>query len=510
MRFCWKSLKPSGRPPMNSLPEKIAMRPQPRARIGPKLILSFVLLVMAVVGTSGWVLYRLTQRSLEWQMRDHLGAVSQLLSTGLSGDVLKRLRPGDESFSLHQRLTDKLRHSKEVIGAARIYVFDREGRSLLDTELQTEEGWPIGQEIPHLKIRDRLEVEKALNGEPTYSVLFYEAQIPYMTGYAPIYARDEVAAIVGVDIGARFVDTMQVFERSVLVFAGLGALMTVAVALVLARTITQPVQRQVQAAREIGQGNLNRQVDTSSRDELGYLSETMEEMRRKLLARDAQLRQMLGGVAHEIRNPLGGIEIYAGLIADELSDSDPRKQHIQKVIQEVRKLNHVISEFLDFARPSPPCPQTIVLDRLIDDCHFLLVPEMMKTRVELHRQVPPGLRVYADPEQLKRALFNLLKNGMQAMRKGGVLELRAREIGDQVEIEIEDSGVGMSREVRERLFEPFFTTREKGSGLGLAVVSRILEENQGKIEVESEQGGGTVIRLRLPRFDSLKLDKGGR
>ena len=125
---------------MNALSLEKAKRPQPRARIGPKLILSFVLLVMVVVGTSGWVLYELTRRSLEWQMRDHLGSVARLLSTGLSGEVLKRLRPGDESFSLHQRLTDKLRYSKEVIGAARIYVFDREGRSLLDTELGTEEG----------------------------------------------------------------------------------------------------------------------------------------------------------------------------------------------------------------------------------------------------------------------------------------------------------------------------------------------------------------------------------
>jgi|APSaa5957512622_1039677.scaffolds.fasta_scaffold04225_4 signal transduction histidine kinase len=489
---------------MSSAYEERERYPQPRARIGPKLVLSFAVLVMVVVGTSGWVLYEMTRRSLEAQTRDQLVSVAQLLKTGLSWPVLKHLHPGDESFSLYKRLTANLQRSREMVGARRIYVFDRQGRSLLDTE----EGWSIGREYPHLKIRDRLEVEKVLAGEPTYSVLFFKDEVPYMTGYAPIYSADQVVvAAIGVDIGARFVDTVAVFSRSVKLFALLGALVTMVVALGLARTITRPIQKLVRAAREIGRGHLNQAVDSSSKDELGYLAETMEEMRGKLLARDAQLRQMLGGVAHEIRNPLGGIEIYAGLIAGDLPDADPRKQHIQKVIEEVRKLNHVISEFLNFARPSPPNPEATSIARLVDDAAFLLAPEMEKYGVDFHKEVPPDLQVFADPEQVQRALFNLMKNGVQAMRKGGRLQVRAGEVEEGVEIEIEDSGTGMSREVLDRLFEPFFTTREKGSGLGLAVVSKSLEENQGGIELESEEGRGTTCRVRLPGMDAVKGER---
>jgi signal transduction histidine kinase len=476
---------------------------QPRARIGYKLILSFVLLVMIVVGLSGWVLHEMTRQSLERQMRDHLVAVARLLSAGLYGDVLKRLQPGDERLTLHRRLTASLEHSREEVGAARIYVFDRAGRTLLDTE----EGWPIGREIPHLKIRDRLEVAKVLGGESACSVLFYQDGIPYMTGYAPIYAGSQVAAAVGVDIGVSFVDTIEDLSRSVKIFVCLGALLTLVVALGLARTITRPIQKLVRAAREIGRGNLNQAVDTSSRDELGYLGETMEEMRRQLLARDAHLRQMLAGVAHEIRNPLSGIEIYAGLIAEDLPVSDPRKQHIQKVIQEVRKLNHVLSEFLGFARPAPPCPAPISVDRLVDDAAFLLAPEMGKAGVGYQKEVPPDLEVYVDAEQIKRALFNLMKNGVQAMRKGGVLQVRAREVEGEAVIEIEDQGTGISREVLDHLFEPFFTTKEKGSGLGLAVVSKTLEENRGRIKMRSEEGKGTVCRISLPGVKAVNAEK---
>lgn len=476
-------------------------RPKPphrRTRLGPKLVVSFVLLVMGVVGTSGLVLYELTQHSLEAQMRTHLVAVARLLSTSLYGDVLRRLRPGDESFSLHQRLTEKLRHAREVTGASRIYAFDTLGRSLLDTKLDTPAGWPIGREIPHLKIRDRLEVERVLRGLPTHSVLFYKDDVPYMTGYAPIYAGEEIIGAVGVDIGAGFMDTMRVFERSVLVFAGLGALVTVIVALTLARSITQPVQKLVRAAREIGSGHLEHEVDTSGRDELGYLADTMEDMRRKLVARDAQLRQMLGGVAHEIRNPLGGIEIYAGLIAADLPDSDPRKQHIQKVIQEVRNLNRVISEFLQFARPGEPAPETTTVEQLVDEAFFLLAPELDQANVEFVRELADGLQVCVDAEQIKRALFNLMKNGVQAMRQGGTLTVRSRRAGREAEVQIVDTGIGMTQEVQERLFEPFFTTRERGTGLGLAVVMRALEQNGGSIQVDSVQGRGTTCRVRLP------------
>lgn len=469
---------------------------QPRGRIGHKLVLSFVLLVMVVVGGSGWVLFELTEFSLERQMSERLIAVAQLVSTQPNGDVLRYLQPGSENGGLYKRLTAQLQRAKEMVGARRIYVFDQRGRSLLDTE----KGIPIGREYHNLRIRDRLELVQVWQGRPAHSVRFKdeESGIDYMTGFAPIYAGGRVVAAVGVDIGAAFMDTIQVFKRSVFVFAGCSALLTIIVALGLARTITQPIQRLVTAAREIGRGNLEKAVDTPAQDELGYLGETMDEMRRKLLERDAQLRQMLGGVAHEIRNPLGGIEIYAGLIADDLPDDDARKQHIQKVIGEVRTLHQVISEFLDFARPAPPSPELVAMDRMVEDAAFLLAPEMEKAGICYQQEVAPDLQGFGDPEQIKRVLFNLMKNAVQAMDRGGVLQVRGTGLNGETAIEVQDSGPGMSREVQERLFEPFFSTREKGSGLGLAIVRQTLEKNRGRVELQSNEGQGTTFKMILP------------
>lgn len=308
----------------------------------------------------------------------------------------------------------------------------------------------------------------------------------------------EVVAGVGVDLGAGFLETIRRFQRSLAAFGAISAALTVAVGLWLARTITGPVGRLADAAREIGRGRMDRVVEASSRDEIGLLAETMEEMRRRVLARDAQLRQMLGGVAHEIRNPLGGIELYAGLIADDLPDGDPRKGHIRKVIGEVQTLNRVISEFLDFARPAPPSRMSVPVAQVVDEAAFLMGPEIAGDGMRYAQEVPEGLTVCVDPEQVKRALVNLMKNAAQAMGEGGTLTVRAWAEGERVTVEVADTGPGMPPEVLARAFEPFFTTKAQGTGLGLAIVRKVAEENGGTVAVESEVGKGTAFRMTLP------------
>lgn len=476
----------------------IASRDGPTGRLGRKLVLSFVALVMLVVGGSGWVLYERTLQSLEEQMSSHLVAEARLLANGMSGDYLLSLRPGYETYNSHRQEVSRLKRSQEHLRARRVYVFDRNGRSLLDTQPRMRVGRPL-----HLEVRDRRELEEVWQGNAKHTLRFTDrGGVDYMTGYAPVLYQGEVVAAVGIDIGPGYTSAIRGFKRSVYFFAGLGAVLTLLVALGMARNITRPVKRLVTAAREIGRGNLDQSVEITGADEIGYLGETMEEMRVKLLARDAEMRQMLGGVAHEIRNPLGGIEIYAGLIADELPEEDARKQHIQKVIGEVRNLNAVITEFLAFARPAPPTPEIVVARQMVGDAAFLLAPEMEAAGVEYEEDVSPDMRAFVDAEQIRRALVNLMRNAIQAMSGGGRLSVRAMVEGEEVVIDVADTGPGMPEEVRRRLFEPFFTTRERGSGLGLAIVQQAVEKNRGQVQASTEESEGTTFTLRLPAENS--------
>ena len=129
-------------------------------------------------------------------------------------------------------------------------------------------------------------------------------------------------------------------------------IITIAIGFLFARTITKPIHRLVGAADEIGKGNFGKGIRIDTRDELGYLGSAMENMRKGIVERDNQLKMMLAGVAHEIRNPLGGIEIFAGLLAEELEGNS--KEHTQKIIKEVRNLDGIITQFLEYARPIEP------------------------------------------------------------------------------------------------------------------------------------------------------------
>jgi signal transduction histidine kinase len=465
-----------------------------RGRIGRRLVLTFVAFVMAAVGVTGWVLYRLTMSSLEREMSLRLVGVAQLVSEGIDGEAATRLQPGYEGGRLHSRIRARLRRIRDTVGARRITVFDRTGRSLADTEA----GVPIGREYFRLRI-DRAETDTALRGEASHSVRFRgEDGREYKSGYAPVWFGDEVVAGVRVDIGAGFLDTIQAFGRSILILGAVGMLLTVLVGMVLARTLTRPISRLVDAAWQIGRGNLGHPVESPSRDELGYLGAAMEDMRHRIVRRDEQLRQMLAGVAHEIRNPLGGIEIYAGLIADDLAENDPRKSHIQKVTREVRNLNRVISEFMDFARPAALAPSRVEVAEAAGDVAFLLAPEMEGSGVACRLDVPDRLAVRADPDQLRRMLTNLVKNAAQAMPSGGTVTVSAREAGDEVEVTVADTGAGIEPDAIDRVFEPFFTTREKGSGLGLAVVHQVAEAHGGRVWVSSTREEGTTFRVALP------------
>jgi len=168
------------------------------------------------------------------------------------------------------------------------------------------------------------------------------------------------------------------------------------------------------------------------------------------------------------------------------------------VIGEVRTLRKVISEFLDFARPSAPRPENVDVTRLVEEAAFLLSPEMETAHVAYEQSLEEGLQARADAEQIKRALINLMKNAIQAMPTGGQLRASTHTEDGQVVIHIGDDGPGIPATVRQHLFEPFFTTRQKGSGLGLAIVQQAAEKNGGRVEVDSEEGEGAVFRLILP------------
>jgi two-component system sensor histidine kinase PilS (NtrC family) len=238
----------------------------------------------------------------------------------------------------------------------------------------------------------------------------------------------------------------------------------------------------------------------------------------------AAVGEMAAKIAHEIRNPLasisGSIQILAAGRAPEAED-DPEARHLMDiVVRETDRLNALITDFLLYSRPSPPDIKAVVARGVLDEVAELL-ENVRRDDVEIDVTGSNTLQVQADPGQLRQVVWNLASNALDAMPQGGRLvlgvepatghgpqatgafrrkgaEAHSGEEAPWVQITVSDTGHGMSPDVRERLFEPFFTTKPDGTGLGLATVYRIADSHGGSVEIDSQIGAGTCIRVRLP------------
>jgi signal transduction histidine kinase len=215
--------------------------------------------------------------------------------------------------------------------------------------------------------------------------------------------------------------------------------------------------------------------------------------------RMASLGEMIASVSHEIKNPLGIIRSTADLLEKKVLQGDPQNRLASIIREEADRLNRIVTEFLDFARPQVPRKEAIRIESVLEKNLQILEPELARTGVKVVKDFSLSSRpIQADPDLLYRAFLNILLNAVQAMPEGGTIELRGRDRGSQTEVEIRDSGIGLSDEDLSKALQPFYTTKERGSGLGLAIVKNIIEAHHGTIELIRPEKGGTVVKITLP------------
>lgn len=217
----------------------------------------------------------------------------------------------------------------------------------------------------------------------------------------------------------------------------------------------------------------------------------------------AALGEMIAGVSHEIRNPLGIIRSTAELLDCSVSD-EKHKKFSSIIVEEATRLNDILTEFLDFARPKALRPGACKIEEILDRNLMVLEAECQRLGIKVEKCYQTGdYSLEADEDLLYRAFVNIFANSIQAMPEGGMLTIQTSITnGDSgaslVEIQVRDTGTGIPKEAMKKIFNPFFTTREKGSGLGLAIVQTIVDNHGGEIEAVSEEGQGAIMIIRLP------------
>ncbi len=309
------------------------------------------------------------------------------------------------------------------------------------------------------------------------------------------------------------------------------------------RIVRRPVMRLVAGTQRIAQGDLDTRIDVTSRDELGHLAAAFNGMTRDLhkareeadqwsqkleqkvvektaelgriqrqvmlMEKMASLGKLAAIVAHELNNPLGGILNYAKLVERVVRDEtldEARKQEVQRYLaaiqQESRRSGDIVRNLLLFARPSQASFAPVHLSQIIDRSLLLIQHRLTMTSIACEYQPASGDdQLTCDPDQIQQVFVALLVNAIEAMEDGGTLRLTVTPAADAIELVVADTGVGIPEDAVGHIFEPFFSTKDKesGVGLGLAVVYGIVRGHHGTIDVTSVEGEGTTFTIRLPR-----------
>jgi PAS domain S-box-containing protein len=220
----------------------------------------------------------------------------------------------------------------------------------------------------------------------------------------------------------------------------------------------------------------------------------------------AALGEMAATVAHEVRNPLGGIAGFAALLERDLEPDDPRRRLVNKITQGVEILNRLVINLLNYTKVIKLNPQELDFIKFLNETvNFFQIDLSSRVKnISIRKHFPKeGIECWIDSEQFRQVILNVLRNSVQAMPQGGKIDIHSdlitREDEDKVVLKISDTGEGMSPETQEKLFTPFFTTKDGGTGLGLPTVKKIIEAHKGDVEVKSNLGQGTTISLSFPR-----------
>ena len=333
--------------------------------------------------------------------------------------------------------------------------------------------------------------------------------------YAPIKdASGELIAVVRCGLRA----SEKLFEhvgrwRLFLAIFLLGTLGSVTVGSAMANRLVRPVKDLTRGVRSVAAGDYAQRIPERGGQELEELASVFNRLVAQLAelrAAEAEMRKRqqlatLGEaaavLAHEIRNPLGIIKTSSQFVHGRVAEGSSEQRVLGYIGDEVDRIENLVRDILDFVRPRELHKVTVVIDELIERLANVAGPEFTKHRITFEVDSrTPGLRVVGDPDQIYQAFLNIVINAIQAMPNGGRVGVRSEEINGSALIAFSDTGPGVPIAIRDRIFEPFVTTKARGAGLGLAKVQAIIEAHAGRIHLDSASGQGTRFMITLPTY----------
>jgi two-component system NtrC family sensor kinase len=359
----------------------------------------------------------------------------------------------------------------------------------------------------------------------------------YLAAYEPI--RDPMNKTIGIlYVGVLKQPFDDVLQKTVMTFLGiafLGIVLIVFVSVQLARRIATPLRRLEESSRRVANGDYKYEFKANGPVEVEHLASSLNQMAKELEAEKRELEEWGGtlekkvaeraeemkkihsqlfrseklaslgklaaGVAHEINNPLTGILTNSSLLLEDLDKDDPRREDVEVMVKETIRCREIVKRLLDFARQTQPQKKLASINALIENIILLVRNQALFRNVTIEKQLTQGIpEVLVDPDQVQQVFVNIILNAAEAMAKGGKLAIESKVSADGqwILISFADTGPGIPESEREKIFDPFYTTKEHGTGLGLSISYGIVEQHGGTISVDSTVGKGSTFTIQLP------------
>jgi len=489
--------------------------------LGKKLFIytsgSLVILLLAT--------FLLLEKSQSRQWEDHFKSQAVSFARFATPELLKVFR-GDFSLShdVEKTLNDILGGNRDLIGfliyspSAKLLFRSSESSGFEEISPSDLEGFEI---IASLHSHEVMAKTRVLADGRRLLDLFSPAFGP--TGEQILTVR----YLVSFDsLDARLREVRIQFLK-VAFFAVLSSAALVAF---VARRVTRPIKLLTDGVRAVGREELQTRIGIKSRDEIGALAKAFNEMAQNLdssrleltgknealskaneelqriqeqLVRSERLAtigQLAAGVSHEIDNPVGIILGYAELLLEDLCRDDPRRDDVMAIIEECKRCKRITGGLLGLARSSAVAREHLSLTSLAEEVIHSLRPQKIFRQIDLSLKASKDVKIDANPDQIRQILVNLLLNSAQAMEGRGEIVLEIVREGETGLLLVRDTGPGVSEEMKTRIFDPFFSTKPKGegTGLGLSVCRKLVEEHDGRISVESPLAGGALFKIEFP------------
>lgn len=468
-------------------------------------LLLILLFVLAISLSSLSVIYTRTEDAIIEKVTDTLD------------DITKAIQISVEEYSYKGNSTQRLKSTVDMLnqkGIKEITIIGDDSQVIASSNPKkvgtTENPRKLGDKVARKKgffITARLGEETRRENQRPYDVIMPVSIKGQNLGYIHIsMVLDDFQALQRKNHLTRMLATLFAFSLGIIV------------SLVLADQYTDPIKRIARAAKEIAEGKLVKIRENKRRDEIGVLVRSFNEMVDKLserkeleekLKRTEQLSmigQLASGIAHEVRNPLNFLSLSIGHIRERLAEEkvaqgDDINELLDSLKKEIFRVNELINNFLFLGKPITLKREWIPAEALVEDALYTVRDKIREGISVTFAGPDEGMSVYCDREYMRICLINLILNSAQAIEDKGSITVQFSQEDSSASISVIDNGKGVEREDLERIFEPYYSTKKLGIGLGLAITRRFVEEHGGSIRAESTAGEGTTVTIRVPAHE---------